>query len=314
VRTGAEAASRRRTSPVVAIAFSAIYVVSALTLARAAARDTHPLADHRTYVRGSAALYRDGDPYSANEGVFFEYHYRYPPLLAVAMPALRWIWFPLIVGGIAVALARRHADGGTMALAFPIQFGSLLVENAFNGNAQGLVLGVGALVPTGSPVVAALVAVTAWIKLYPACIVVWWLGRRDTRSLRWFAGTFVALGLVQAPWLGDFLRYSATQTGIPSQLSLRSLGVPIWVCAIAVATTVTYVRARRGGGWLACVVLQIVVLPRVMLATLPLLLMHPSVLTAPYETFIGQLPRREVFLGIVAVGVVAVTTASIVLR
>ncbi len=253
-----------------------------MALSVVAGRDTSILADYRVFVDAGRSLYGEGDPYAPNVGTFFEYHYRYPPLLAMLIPGLRWIWFPLIAGGIAVAVTLRYRARGVDGLGLPTHLTPLLVTNLFNGNVQGMILGIGALAPLGLRSAAVLLAFATWVKLYPACVVVWWLGRRDWRSLGWFGATFLALGLFQLPWMDEFIAYSVTQTGIPSQLSLRSFGVPVWVAGIAAVTYLTYTRAQTEQGWLYCIVLQIIVLPRLLLFNLPLLLMHPSVLSRPY--------------------------------
>jgi hypothetical protein len=267
-----------------------LMLLSALLLARFVAGNVEPLADQRVYVDASRSLFEEGDPYARNAGLHFEHHYRYPPMLALAMPVLRWIWFPLLALGLAVPLILRFRTGGLRGLLFPIHLGGTLLGNLVNGNAQGVVMGLTSLAPIariGPP----LVAVAAWIKLYPALVVVWWLGRRDLVALRRFGITFVALGLVQLPWLPEFVEYSRTQTGIPSQLSLRSLGPVVWVMAIAALAVVTFVRARREDGWRWCVLLQVVTLPRLLVYNLPLLLMDPRLATGAYDPLLEGVRR-----------------------
>ena len=286
----------------------AAFLVSALWLASCSQRTcTWVRADYRVYVDAAHSLYEHGDPYLRNGGVFFEFHYRYPPLLALLMPVLRWIWYPLLVAGISIAIFLRYRATGAPGLGLPTHLTALLVSNLFNGNAQAIVLGIGSLGPTGGPVVAVLFAFAAWVKLYPACVLVWWLGRRDWRSIRWFTVAFIALGLVQLPWIGEFVRYSATQTGLPVGLSLRGLGPLVWSAVIGLLAWGTYSQARNDRGWTYCVLLQLAVLPRILLFNLPLLLMAPHLLDRPYAPLVEGSRAPVALLGASAVIIAGAT-------
>ena len=90
-----------------------------------------------------------GDPYAPNVGTFFEYHYRYPPLLAMLIPRPPVDLVPPIAGEIAVAGTLRYRARGVDGLGLPTHLTPLLVTNLFNGNVQGMILGIGALAPLG---------------------------------------------------------------------------------------------------------------------------------------------------------------------
>jgi hypothetical protein len=279
-----------------------VFLFAALILGRYVAPSTVLLADYRTYVGASHSLYGQGNPYLANAGKGLEFQYRYPPLLAILMPAIRWIWFPLLAVGTLVPLTIRYRRNGPKGLLFPIQIAPAWASTLLNGNAQGLTIGMTALAPSWIRAGAVLVAIATWVKLYPICVVVWWIGQRNWTALRWFSVSFLGLGLLQLPWLRLFITYSQTQISLPTQSSVRSLGTIPWLAAIAILIYLTFNGAARDSetpgdrGWLFCVLLQMAVLPRFQVANLPLLLMHPTLLASPYAAFTKEFrhPMRAI--------------------
>jgi hypothetical protein len=296
-----------------------LFLVAALVLGRYIAPTTYPLADYHTYVDASHSLYAQGNPYLANEDKGLEFQYRYPPLLAMMMPVLRWIWFPLLGVASVVPLVLRYRASGPEGLLLPIQIAPAWISTVLNGNAQGLTIGMTALAPVWVGSGAVLVAFATWVKLYPICVVVWWLGQRNWTALRWFGLAFIGLGLLQLPWLHDFIAYSRDQVSLPSQSSLRSLGTIPWLGAIAILTYLTYTRAWRDRstgndhGWFYCILLQIAVLPRFQVSNLPLLLMHPTLFAAPYATLTNGLRHPLRALTLIAAVVVGVFVLFVVI-
>jgi hypothetical protein len=203
-----------------------------------------------------------------------------------------------------VPLVIRYRVEGSKGLLFPIQLAPAWVSDLMNGNAQGLIIGMTALAPWWVRAGAVLVAVATWVKLYPICVVVWWLGRREWTALRWFGLAFVALALVQLPWLHEFIAFSRGQLGLAWRSPFRSLGAAPWLVVIAILTFLTYTRARdergtgKDRGWLYCVLLQIAVLPRLQAVNLPLLLMHPTLLASPYSALTDTLRHPLKAVGI----------------
>src|SRR4051794_10128819 len=159
---------------------------------------TDPLADVHAYYDAGARLNAGLPLYEQPAGIDDAAFYRYPPLLAIVFRPLALLPFPIAAGIWEVALIAALA---------------LTIARVGAGRRTWLVLGILAL-PTGWSLVIgqAQVAVTlltalgapwaialaANVKLFPALVAIWWVGRRDVRSLASFAGWIVALVLVQA--------------------------------------------------------------------------------------------------------------------
>ena len=95
------------------------------------------------------------------------------------------------------------------------------------GQAQALVT---LLLTYGTPLA---VALAANIKVFPALVAIWWVGRRDWRRLGWFAAWMAGLIAFQfvlepAATLGyiDFLRLDLVGER-PEPLALRDLAAPL---------------------------------------------------------------------------------------
>jgi hypothetical protein len=117
------------------------------------------------------------------------------------------------------------------------------------------------------------------LKLHPVLGVVWYAGRRDWIALRWYALAFVALLLVQAPWLDAFVRFYMTDAlASPfgeAGFGLRTIHPVLWVAGTALLGALAYRYANSRAGWLLNIGLQLVALPRLLLANLALLLVAP---------------------------------------
>jgi hypothetical protein len=242
-------------------------------------------ADFATYQRAAAALWSTGDPY-ADAALFPEdYRYRYPPLLAMLFPVVSWapLWFGLVAVATAVPIYVAWRQAGPAGL-LPV---ALLVgawgQQLLNGNAQAFVVALLAVVPLTGAGGAIGLAVATMLKLHPALAVVWYVGRREWRLLAWYVAALALLLVIQAPWLGAFVRFYlqdpvATET-IPG-MSVRVLGTVPWLVILAVLAVGALLAARSRYGWLLATLLQLVALPRVLLVNLALLLAAP-------------LPRRD---------------------
>jgi hypothetical protein len=261
---------RQRVALVVVVLIAALAITWVLGLAIG--------SDFHTYDAAAAAFRSSGNPYAANVGRFFEAHYRYPPLLAIVWPVVRWAWFPLcsLAWGLAFWLRwRRHGGWGLLlpVLLFGLWFQSLLV-----GNATALAVGALALVPRYRRAGAVASAVATWLKLFPVVVVLYYLGRRDWEALRWYAGTFLLLGIIQAPWIGSFVDYSSSPlSAYPSPgLSALRLGWLVFGVVALVATTSAYVTARSRYGWTIALVAMLAISPRLLVTTFALLLADPD--------------------------------------
>ena len=159
---------------------------------------TDPLADVHAYydagARLNAGLPLYEQPATTNEADF----YRYPPLLAIffrplallPFEAAAAIWMSILVACLALTIVRlgprRRSTWLVMGmLALPTGW-SLVI-----GQAQVVVT---LLTAIGAPWA---IALGANIKVFPALVAIWWVGRRDVRALGWFAAAMAALALFQ---------------------------------------------------------------------------------------------------------------------
>jgi hypothetical protein len=161
-----------------------------------------------------------------------------------------------------------------------------------------LLIGALALVPfyrRGGAVAAGLLT---WVKVVPLVVAVYYVGRRDWQALRWYGVTFVVLGLVQLPWLDEFVRYSTSAlAAYPSPgLSPLALGFYVWIVVAAAFSVATFALAReRDAGWLLALLTMLASSPRLLLPSFALLLAHPTLFTPTFEDLepLPSLPRQD---------------------
>ena len=238
---------------------------------------TDPLADVRAYYDAGARLNTGLPLYvqsvDTNDAAF----YRYPPLLAIAfrpLALLPWplaaaIWETLVVAAFAVTIRRLGFRPGTWLaigmLAMPIAW-SLII-----GQAQVVVT---ALLVVGAPWS---VALAAHLKLLPALVAVYWLGRRDWRSLRRFGAWVAALALVQlilepAATIAFLGFPSLAQVGAVNNLSIYAVSPPLWAALVVAGTVAAFWLAPTRYGWAAAIALSVLATPRLLAYQLSTLL------------------------------------------
>jgi hypothetical protein len=246
---------------------------------------TTPGADTETYQVASSALYEVGNPYLVNSERFFEEHYRYPPLLAMVWPLLAPVWYPIVTTGWLVVLWVRFREAGPWGLLLPLALFGTWALSLVSGNAAGLVTGALALVPVHRRGGAVAAAAATWLKVFPAVAILWYVGRRDWEALRWFGVTFGLLGLMQLPWLEEWVAYSTSDLAQYPRLGLSSLalGPVVWIGATLAFAVATVVYARSSRGWLYAVLTILAASPRLLLADFTTLLAHPTLLTPKFS-------------------------------
>ena len=230
-----------------------------------------PMSDFHAYYEAAARLNAGQTLYLPERDPFFPDFYRYPPLLAILMRPLALIdyrsattvWFGILVTATVltpvVLGVRRRATWLAMGiLGLPIAW-SLGI-----GQAQVLVT---LFLAIGSPWA---IALATQIKILPALVALYWIGRRDWRSLGWFVAISAGLLVVQlvlAPTETlDFPKvFGLDQVGIVSNLSPYSVSRVLWVGLVAVGAIATLVLARTRWGWAAAVSLSVLSSPRLLL-------------------------------------------------
>jgi hypothetical protein len=259
----------------------ALYILFGLLGIFVSAPNTFVGADLSVYQRAGNDLLSIGDPYASNATAHFNFQYRYPPLLAMLMPLLGWppVWFALLWGSTALVFYFWWRDAGWFGLAPIFMLSGPWGQVLLNGNVQPLLMGLLVLVPYYRRVGAISLAVATMLKLHPILGVVWYLGRRDWTGLAWYAGAIVALLVVQAPWLAEFLDFYANDPDASITLyagwGLRLAGDVAWLIGAGLAGIAALALARTRYGWLMNIVFQLAALPRLLPTNLALLLAAP---------------------------------------
>jgi hypothetical protein len=242
---------------------------------------TDPLADVQAYY-GAAARLNAGLPlYPAGADTNVAEFYRYPPLLAILFRPLALlpfeaaaaIWEVLVIASLVatvwwIGLRRRETWLALGLLAFPIAWCVTI------GQAQ---VPLTLLTAIGAPWS---IALAAHIKLFPALVALWWIGRRDWRRLGVFAAWTAGLGLVQlvlAPQATlDFLAsLTLEQVGAVRNISPYAVSPLLWGAVVLAGVGVVLRLAPTRWGWAAAVILSVVATPRL--------------LTYMFMTFLGTL-------------------------
>ena len=238
---------------------------------------TDPLADVRAYYDAGARLNAGAPLYVQPADTNAADFYRYPPLLAIAFRPLALLPYPLaasvwetaIVACFAWTVWRLGWRPPTWLalgiLAMPVVW-SLVV-----GQAQVLVT---ALLVVGAPWA---VALAAHLKLLPALVALYWIGRRDWHALGWFAAwcaIFVAVQLVLEPAATiAYLGFpNLAQVGEVNNLSIYGASPLLWAVLVAVGIVVSVRLAPTRYGWAAAVALSVLATPRLLAYQLSTLL------------------------------------------
>jgi len=237
-----------------------------------------PLADVHAYYDAGARL-NAGLPLYAqtattNEAAF----YRYPPLLAIAFRPLALLSFPLaaaiweaVVLGSLLALVVRL---GVRRFETWIALGLLALPLAWAVSIGQAQVPVTALLAFGTP---ASVALAAQLKLFPALVAVWWLGRGDRASLLRLVGWIVALTLVQLVLEPrgtlDFVGSAWTdQVGEVRNISPYVVSPVLWAVLVMAGALVVLRLAPGRWGWPAAIALSVLASPRLLVYMLMTLL------------------------------------------
>jgi hypothetical protein len=230
-----------------------------------------PLADVHAYYDAGARLNAGQPLYDQPAGTDDADFYRYPPLLAIAFRPLAllpfdtaaFIWEALLLVLFA-ATVLRMGPGSRWTwlvlawLAAPIAW-SLAI-----GQAQ---VAVTFLLALGSPFA---VAAAAHLKLLPALASVYWIGRRDWRSITRFVGWTAGFGLVslvlEPRGTIAFLGFSdLAQVGNVENRSLYAISPILWVAATAILAILALRFAPTRAGWALAICLVVFASPRLLL-------------------------------------------------
>jgi len=228
-----------------------------------------PLADVHAYYDAGARLNAGLPLYqqaaTTNDAEF----YRYPPLLAIVFRPLALlpfeaaaaIWETVVVASLVGTVLVLRPDRMRLAV-----FGMLFLPIMWSVTIGQAQVPVTFLVALGSPWA---IALAAHLKIFPALVAIWWLGRRDWRSLGWFAAWSVGLGLVQlvlepSGTLAFPGVFNLAQVGEVRNLSPYAISPWIWI-ALVVALGAVAIRSAPGRwGWAAAVAFAVLASPRLL--------------------------------------------------
>jgi hypothetical protein len=108
------------------------------------------------------------------------------------------------------------------------------------------------------------------LKVFPALAAIWWIGRRDVRSLGWFVAWLVVLAVIQLALeptgslaFPGFL--GLEQVGTVENRSLYALSPVIWGIAVALGIAAAWRLAPTRWGWAAAVALSVLATPRLLI-------------------------------------------------
>jgi Glycosyltransferase family 87 len=250
---------------------------------------TDPLADVHAYYNAGARLNAGLPLYSGQGDVDSADFYRYPPLLAILFrplallpfAAAALIWQVIVVVSLVLTLRILGFRNRSTWIAFGILAGPIAWAVAI-GQAQVVVT---LLLTLGSP---AAVALSAQLKLLPALVAIYWLGRRDWPALARFAGWSVLLILFQlAVEPAGTLAFpgitNLAQVGDVNNLSPYAASPALWLILAVIGAVLVLRLAPSRFGWAAAVAFSIFVNPRLleyMLMTLLAAMRDPESPTA----------------------------------
>ena len=231
---------------------------------------TDPLNDVHAYYEAAARLNAGLPLYPPSQDVATPLGYPYPPLLAILFRPLALlpfaaaaaIWEVVVIASFVVTVwwmgfRRKETWLAIGILGVPIAWSVTI------GQAQ---VPLTLLTAIGAPWS---IALAANIKLFPALIALWWIGRREWRNLGLFAATLAGLALLQlilAPQASlDYLTaITLKQVGAVRNFSPYVVSPLLWGGLVVIGVGVVLRLARTRWGWAAAVVLSVVGTPRLL--------------------------------------------------
>ena len=194
---------------------------------------------------------------------------RYPPLFAILFRPSPSCRIPVAAGAweLFVLIALAATFGAWPSSTLDVVRGCILARpiawTVAIGQAQAVVT---LLLAIGSPFTLAL---ATNLKLFPALAALWWVGRRDWRSLRRLVAWSVGLGLVQVVLepaaVLDFVRTTGfSQVGQVVNISPYVVSPLLWGILLLLGTAAALRFARTPWGWAIAVTVSVLASPRLL--------------------------------------------------
>jgi len=230
-----------------------------------------PVGDAHAYFAAATRLNAGLPLYPAAADPSTNTIYLYPPLLAIALRPLALLPFPIfaaaweaIVLGSFVLLIVQLGAGPRTWLAIGIL-----------GIPIGWALAIGQahvpltlLLAIGQPWS---IALAANVKVFPALVILWWIGRREWQAFGAFLGWMLVFGLIQL-----LLDWNATWAFLRGGVGLAQLGdvhnispyvfisPQVWVVLLIAGCLATLALAKTRFGWPVAVALGTLSPPRLL--------------------------------------------------
>jgi hypothetical protein len=256
-----------------------------------------PLNDARPYYEAAVRLNAGQPLYPAGLDPNSNKIYLYPPLFATVLrpfALLPYVWFALlwelvVVGSFVMLL--RHL--GVCRKSTWIAIGLLGVPIAWALTVAQAHVPMTLLMAIGQPWS---IAVAANLKLFPALILLYWLGRRDWESAAAFLVWAVLLALAQAilaPGASvDYVRQLGVEQlgeqGVLRNFSPYTISPLLWLGLLFAGAALTIVAARYRWGWAVAVTFASLAPPRLLVYMLTGLL---AAIRRPREP--GENPEED---------------------
>ncbi len=229
-----------------------------------------PLADVRAYYDAASRLNAGGPLYPAGIDPSSNRIYLYPPLFAIVLRPLALLpyeWFALawelvVVVSFVLLLQRL----GVRRRSTWIAVGLLGVPIGWALTIAQAHVPMTLLIAIGQPWS---IALAANIKLFPALIALWWLGRREFELIAAFGVWAMLLALAQvllapAESLAFLRSVGFAQIGEVRNISPFALSPVAWIVLLFVGCAAILVSARSRWGWPIAVTVATLAPPRLL--------------------------------------------------
>lgn len=246
-----------------------------------------PLADAHAYYEAASRLNAGQPLYPAGIDPSGNHIYLYPPLFAVLLRPLALLpyeWFALAWEAIVVlafVLLLRHL--GLRRRATWLAVGLLGIPIGWALSVAQAHIPMTLLIAYGQPWS---IALAANLKLFPALIAIWWLGRREFDAFFAFLVWSALLALAQLVLEpgGSFAFFGSVgleQLGEVRNISPFTIEPALWVGLLLIGCLVALGAARTRWGWAVAVSLATLAPPRLLIYMLSSLIAAIRVPRAP---------------------------------
>ena len=229
-----------------------------------------PLADAHAYYEAAARLNAGQPLYPPGIDPSSNQIYLYPPLLAVVLRPLALLpftWFALIwelFVGLTFVMLLQHL--GVRKRSTWIALGLLGIPIGWALSVAQAHIPMTLLMALGQPWS---IALAANIKLFPALIALWWLGRRDWESFVAFVtwSALIVLAQVLLEGNGTFAFFGSVgfaQLGEVRNLSPFVASPLAWAALLMVGSLAVLLAARTRWGWALAVTFATLAPPRLL--------------------------------------------------